>query len=150
MFPRGVYVLVLRVPKCSIRVGSLGELTLAGTYAYIGSNQRGGRIERHLRKGKKKRWHVDHLTEVGVVEEIVVLPGVGKEVEEILARRLERFPFIPEFGNSDCRDRSHLFRFSPELKREVIRFCGELRVRPLFCRPEGTASTWGCKPSPAP
>jgi len=129
MFPRGIYVLVLRV-NGKLKVGKLGEINFRGRYAYIGSNQRGGRIERHLRKGKKKKWHIDYLTEVGEVEKVIVLPGLCREFEEKLAKKLEKFECVRGFGNSDCRDRSHLFKFSDKLEKEVMGFAKENGVRP--------------------
>jgi len=128
MFPRGIYVLVLKVPRVTLKVGSLGELEFEGWYAYVGSNQGGGRIERHLRKGKKKKWHIDYLTEVGEVMMVLTLSG-GKFFEEELASHLARkFEFVRGFGSSDSSAPGHLFRFSEEIIEEIKNFAAKKEV----------------------
>jgi len=118
-------VLVLRLPRVRLRVGALGELEFRGEYAYVGSNQSGGRIERHLRKGKEPRWHIDYLTERGKVLEVFTME-LEQEAEEELARRLaRRFPVVRGFGNSDCKDPGHLFPFSKKLPDELTIFAEE-------------------------
>lgn len=128
MFPKGIYVLVLRLPRVRLRVGALGKLELEGDYAYVGSNQAGGRIERHLRGGKRPKWHIDYLTEEGVPLEVFTM-GLGQEAEEELARRLAgRFPVVQGFGNSDCDDPGHLFRVRGGLQKELAGFAGKRGV----------------------
>ncbi len=62
----GVYIVVLYVPKGRlIRIGQLGWLHFhQGVYFYVGSAQRNmsARLERHCRKEKALRWHIDYLT----------------------------------------------------------------------------------------
>jgi sugar fermentation stimulation protein A len=128
MFPRGVYVIVLDLPKKEIEVGSLGKLGFEGWYAYVGSNQGGGRIRRHLRKGKKMKWHIDYLTEVGEVKIVMTLAG-GKFFEEELANRLaKKFEVVKGFGNSDSSAPGHLFKFSEDVVEEIERFAKEKDV----------------------
>lgn len=132
MFPRGIYVLVIELPKIKIEVGKLGKIEFEGKYAYLGSAQKKGRIERHLKRGKKKRWHIDYLTEVGEIKKIIVIENVGREKEEELARALEKFEHVKNFGNSDCKDRSHLFKYSKDLEEEILKFCKKIKARALF------------------
>ncbi len=128
MFPRGVYVLVLKVPRTTLKVGRLGKLNFEGWYAYVGSNQGGGRIERHLRKGKKKKWHIDHLTEAGEVVMVLTFPE-GKFFEEELATHLaSKFEFVRGFGSSDSSAPSHLFRFSEGVIKEIKKFAAKKEV----------------------
>ncbi len=127
-FPKGIYVIVLDLPDIEIGVGSLGRMRFSGKYAYVGSNQRGGRIERHLRKGKVRKWHIDYLTERGKIELVLTMP-LKKSAEEELAKFLaRRFEVIRGFGNSDCRDPGHLFRFEKRLVNEVKKFADQKGV----------------------
>ena len=61
-----IYVIVVHVNKDTLlKIGKLGDTFFKkGFYAYIGSAMKGWRkrIERHIRKEKKKRWHIDYLT----------------------------------------------------------------------------------------
>ena len=66
--PKGIlYVLILKTEAQQIKVGALGELEFNGTYAYVGSDQRGGRLTRHMKKNKIMKWHIDYLTNVSTV-----------------------------------------------------------------------------------
>lgn len=122
-----------------MNVGRLGKISLGGKYAYVGSNQRGGRIERHLRKGKTRKWHIDYLTEAGRVEEILTMP-LGKESEVELARELSP-PAVKNFGSSDSKDMGHLFKVSPGLMDKIQRFADKRGV---------TVSSWHREPGRFP
>jgi Uri superfamily endonuclease len=78
-----------------------------GLYVYAGSaNGPGGlraRLSRHIRRRKKRRWHVDQLTTKGVVIEALAILG-GNEcalLTELQARPEVTIP-LPGFGSSDC------------------------------------------------
>ena len=115
-------MLIIETEKTRVCVGSLGELEFEGKYAYVGSNQSGGRIERHIRKTKTKKWHIDYLTEVSKVKGVVTMP-LEKKYEELLARKLsENFEVVRKFGSSDCSDKGHLFQFSLMLVDAVKKF----------------------------
>jgi len=74
-----------------------------------------GRINRHLSRVKRVRWHIDYLLEKGRVKGVLYAP-TGERLECHLAQRLERvFRSYPGFGSSDCRCSSHLF-FSEDLQ----------------------------------
>jgi Uri superfamily endonuclease len=82
-----------------------------GRYLYCGSARGPGglraRLARHMRRGKRRHWHVDLLTEAGRVAGAWIVPG-GDECALVAA--LSHLPMpIPGFGASDCRRcRSHL------------------------------------------
>ncbi len=86
----------------------------AGRYLYCGSAHGPGglkaRLARHMRRGKSLRWHVDQLTEHGIVVGSWIFPG-GDECE--LVRRFSQLPIpIRGFGSSDCTTcRSHLLHW---------------------------------------
>jgi Uri superfamily endonuclease len=112
----GVYVLVISVTKdLNIKVGALGTAHFEkGLYAYVSSAQRGleKRIERHLGKAKRKFWHIDYLLGDASVEVLKVLyKSAGKAEEcEIASNMCEKGVPIRNFGSSDCRCQSHLFK----------------------------------------
>ena len=93
-------------------MGALGEICFdEGYYAYIGSALNGlnGRINRHLKKGKKLHWHIDYLLESATVKSVVTAK-TEKRIECELAELFSgEFRRINGFGSSDCRCRSHLF-----------------------------------------
>ena len=127
---RGVYVLVVSVggPAC-LKVGALGRVSfINGLYAYVGSGQVGlqKRVARHLRKDKKRFWHIDYLLGSSVASIVGVFWKEGERSEEChMARVLGgRGAPVAGFGCSDCRCRSHLFwirsyRFLGESMREL-------------------------------
>ncbi len=98
-----------------IKVGALGKIKFTpGVYVYIGSAQKGikKRVARHLRKEKRKFWHIDYLLEQkdNFVEEIFYQKAPKKK-ECRIARALSKLGEpIRGFGCSDCSCVSHLFR----------------------------------------
>lgn len=123
---KGVYVLAISINKnITIRVGALGIKDFKrGLYAYVGSAQDNleKRIERHVRKTKKKFWHIDYLLDDDAVEVIdVFCKEAGKKEECELAKEL-RAKAIPVegFGSSDCKCTSHLFKLENSESLEVL------------------------------
>ncbi len=114
----GVYLLTLYFDEpIALKVGALGEIHFEhGTYIYTGSARSGlaSRIGRHIRKEKRLRWHIDHLT--------VVSPEMGawwrpySDTGECDAARFldGRYRSVRGFGSSDCGCGSHLFHTGPE------------------------------------
>lgn len=101
--------LYISKPK-KIRVGKLGTFSFQrGNYLYIGSARKNltKRIERHLRKKKKKFWHIDYLLQYAEVRNI----WVGNVPEEEIAASLSKKLKIPvkKFGASDKKSKAHLF-----------------------------------------
>jgi len=107
------YILLLYFgSKKVIEVGALGQLTFKkGTYAYCGSAKSGlwGRVKRHLSDPKKKRWHIDYITESSSERKVLWKPhSVHGECEA--AKNLSQdFDGLDKFGCSDCKCRTHLF-----------------------------------------
>jgi len=118
----GAYILQVELAK-SLVVKIAGrpprELP-AGRYLYCGSaNGPGGlkaRLARHMRRGKSVHWHIDQLTEGGVVTGSWIVRD-GRECD--LVARLAPLPMpILGFGSSDCmRCRSHLL-YAHDTRRE--------------------------------
>ncbi len=123
---RGNYTLLfsVQVPK-RIAVGKLGISTFpAGSYAYTGSafgrgsSGLGGRILRHIKKDKAKRWHIDYLLSDEDVRLTAAVAGVmSRKMECAINVCLSetfraRVPFSG-FGSSDCTEHcgSHLLFF---------------------------------------
>ena len=109
----GAYILQIDVAEgvlVTIAGQSPTELT-AGRYLYCGSAKGPGglraRLARHMRRGKSVHWHIDQLTERGIVIGTWIVSN-GQECE--LVAMLGSLPMpIPRFGSSDCmRCRSHL------------------------------------------
>jgi len=113
---KGVYVLVISVAKdIKVNVGALGSIFFErGLYAYVGSAQNGleRRVQRHLRKAKKKFWHIDYLLDDDAVRMVKVFYKEAEKSEECrIARKLsEKGVAVKRFGCSDCNCVSHLFR----------------------------------------
>lgn len=113
----GTYALILRCDAArEIEVGRRGPLAvLPGHYVYVGSARGPGgvraRVERHVRRDKPLRWHLDYLRPV--VTPVRLWYAGGTEVlehrwAEALAALREAVA-VPGFGSSDCRCPTHLF-----------------------------------------
>lgn len=129
---KGIYVLVVSVERnINVRVGKLGSLSFEkGLYAYVGSAQNNlqKRVRRHLGQEKKKFWHIDFLLDnfhvrvlrlfyrnAGRLEECRIAEELGKEGAA-----------VPDFGSSDCRCKSHLFKIQQD---DFLRdYMNEIRV----------------------
>jgi Uri superfamily endonuclease len=113
---KGVYVLIIQVDEgIDVNVGAMGRLTFKrGLYAYVGSAQNNleQRIKRHLRKEKRRFWHVDYLLDNDAAKVMEVLHIQADKTEECAIAGVigERGEPISGFGASDCSCRSHLFR----------------------------------------
>lgn len=115
---KGIYVLVISVSKdITVKVGALGNVSFVkGLYAYVGSAQNGleKRISRHLRKAKRRFWHIDYLLgnrHAKIVD--VFYKEADKSKECRVARKLsKRAVPVVNFGCSDCGCVSHLFMLS--------------------------------------
>jgi sugar fermentation stimulation protein A len=115
---RGSYILLVKIPEeQTITIGRLGVLRFTrGSYAYVGSAMGGftSRLPRHLRREKKVHWHIDYLLQKASVLDIITAEAEHR-LECTIAQALAgQFEFIPGFGSSDCRCRSHLFFASEE------------------------------------
>jgi Uri superfamily endonuclease len=129
---KGVYVLIISVGKgIKVNVGALGSTFFErGLYAYVGSAQNGleRRVQRHLRKAKKKFWHIDYLLDDDAVRVVKVFCKEAEKSEECrIARKLGEVGVpVVSFGCSDCGCVSHLFRVNDH---SFLRdFMSEMRV----------------------
>lgn len=116
---KGTYIIFIRIDK-EILITLSKEKTLIkpGYYLYVGSAfGRGGlssRLHRHIRKLKKKHWHIDQITmsKSSAIEGIGIM--IDKKTECKISKLLTDLPsFIPivGFGNSDCNSCvSHFFQ----------------------------------------
>ncbi len=121
---KGAYQIVLHIKKnTAIKIGALGEFDFPqGFYVYTGSAMRNltKRVERHCKKDKKLRWHIDYLTSHKDVEIInaIAYPSENK-MECLLNQNLHKhFTEIPvkRFGSSDCREcPAHLIYLGNEM-----------------------------------
>ena len=113
---KGIYALEISVNKSIfVKVGKLSVLNFdKGRYIYLGSAQNNleKRVERHMRKHKKRFWHIDYLLANGHVKIANAFLRSGAKSEECrFAVELARgsLPIIG-FGSSDCRCVSHLYK----------------------------------------
>ena len=113
----GTYALILRnYSKATIQIGRWDRICVKpGYYSYIGSAFGPGgvraRVSRHLRKEKRKHWHIDYLH--GYMEPVGIwYTHDRRHLEHIWARSLADVGGIMSvhgFGCSDCNCDSHLF-----------------------------------------
>jgi Uri superfamily endonuclease len=112
---KGIYVLIIQLSSdVTVQVGALGKLTFKkDLYAYVGSAQNNleKRVNRHLRKKKRKFWHIDYLLDNEATKVITVFhKQAGKAEECAVARAIgERGEAVAGFGASDCNCKSHLY-----------------------------------------
>ena len=113
---KGIYILIIKLSSdVAVQVGALGKLTFKkGLYAYIGSAQGNleKRVRRHLRKEKRKFWHIDYLLSNEATKVIAVFHKQADKAEECMVARAigERGEAVAAFGASDCNCKSHLYR----------------------------------------
>ena len=115
----GSYQLKIKIKKdVSIKIGALGICNFPkGEYVYTGSAMKNlsKRIERHKRKEKTLRWHIDYLLASDAVELLEAISYLSKIREEcqrnqiLLNKGAEAI--VKGFGSSDCKIcPSHLLR----------------------------------------
>ncbi|MBN2599660.1 MAG: GIY-YIG nuclease family protein [Candidatus Thermoplasmatota archaeon] len=123
---KGTYLLVMELPHdTTVLVGKLGSIHFQkGCYVYVGSAFNGveQRIQRHLRKQKKKHWHIDYLLPCTRVIEVFYKESNQREECTIAGTFEGAFSSIPGFGCSDCSCTSHLFSGSShEISRRAVK-----------------------------
>ena len=131
-------MLVIRLDRdIEVDVGAKGRLDFGrGLYAYVGSAQNNleKRVSRHLRKDKRKFWHVDYLLGDDSARVVEVFHKLGDRTEECRVAGFigERAEPMDGFGASDCGCRSHLFRIEDYGFLEKSMFVLDLKaLRPL-------------------
>ena len=115
---RGSYVLLMMLSeKRIINVGSLSDVRFSpGFYAYVGSAMGGiaARLGYHLKRDKKRHWHIDYLLEEATIVDVSICDNGVRSECYIAGLISSQFDSIPGFGSSDCRCRSHLFFHTDE------------------------------------
>ncbi|MGD2200338.1 MAG: GIY-YIG nuclease family protein [Candidatus Bathyarchaeota archaeon] len=116
----GAYCLCILVSKTiEVKIGALGGIGFTdGRYVYVGSAMNGleARVKRHIETSvgryRALHWHVDYLLkEDSVGIESVYMITTDERIECDLANSVSKMGDpIPDFGCSDCRCESHLFR----------------------------------------
>lgn len=112
---RGIYVLIISVNNpITVKVGALGNLFFQeGFYAYVGSAQNNLelRVKRHLKRNKKKFWHIDYLLteKTAAVKQVLFTDGDKKQECQIANLINQKAIAINGFGCSDCKCTAHLF-----------------------------------------
>jgi Uri superfamily endonuclease len=136
---KGIYCLVFKNPRCTLRVGALGEIAFRrGWHIYVGSALGSGglaRLERHVtmsrNKDRRPTWHVDYLLTSGHVSlKYTIAASTAGPLECELARAVGGSS-VPDFGSSDCDCPSHLFFRRTRPVHEVegaFRKCGLVPV----------------------
>lgn len=110
----GIYIAIFYIPKSvTIQIGQLGKFNFRnGVYFYIGSAQRNlsARLERHSKKKKTLRWHIDYLSVKADMLGAITILGT-RDLECQLAKKIGRMfeLAVPGFGASDCKCGGHLF-----------------------------------------
>jgi len=131
---KGIYLLLIRLSEAqAIAVGSLGVVRFQrGYYAYVGSALGGfkSRLNRHLRKDKIPKWHIDYLLQKATIQSIIICE-TEERVECAIAEALSlRFESIHGFGSSDCKCPSHLFFAAEEMEQEIMTALNSLGLKP--------------------
>jgi Uri superfamily endonuclease len=109
--------LILGKPA-TIRIGKLGTFKFQkGYYIYVGSarTHMQQRIARHLKRKKKRFWHIDYLIPHTRVHALWVSTLSEQRIVALFARDLES-P-VRTFGASDTKNVSHLFFSKARLKQ---------------------------------
>ncbi|UCB51731.1 MAG: GIY-YIG nuclease family protein [Candidatus Zixiibacteriota bacterium] len=115
---KGLYQLLIHLPESAhIQIGKRGRFRFPkGYYVYTGSAKKGleGRVKRHLRKEKRRFWHIDYLLDHASVTAVFPLTNERKD-ECSLSSETLAMPgaevIVPGFGSSDCKCPSHLVFF---------------------------------------
>jgi Uri superfamily endonuclease len=127
----GVYSLLIELKKNqNIRIGSLGKFKFPkGFYIYTGSAMSGleKRIDRHLKKKKKKFWHVDYFltnknTRIASILKIKTRQRIECKLNEKILKNLDGKILIKGFGSSDCNCKSHLIYLGNKIQQKQIIF----------------------------
>nr|WP_204305143.1 GIY-YIG nuclease family protein [Desulfurobacterium thermolithotrophum] len=134
MAGKGTYCLVFKIDDLKFKVRSGREFSLkSGYYIYVGSAFGSGglrkRISRHLKKEKKKHWHLDFISTDSSFKAFEVWVIEDKKVECFLANSISKTEkTITGFGSTDCKCPSHLFRVS-EIENLRKRILEEFNVK---------------------
>jgi len=114
---KGTYVLVLKLESDAIVKTKGRNFSIEkGYYVYVGSAINGlfQRIQRHLKREKKKHWHIDFLLDTAKVIAVIVVPSEHPLEKRIASVFTKTFLGVSGFGASDSKSSSHLFKIAKE------------------------------------
>lgn len=118
---RGTYGLLMQLERqVTLTVGRLGMYCCPpGYYLYVGSALGSGgleaRLARHLRREKRRFWHIDYFLDMATVIEVWQAATEGRwECRWAQAALMlpGRSVPLPRFGASDCRCPAHLVHWT--------------------------------------
>ena len=125
---KGNYILLIHLSESKkINVGKLGEIDFQkGYYVYVGSAFNGinQRINRHLNNSKKIHWHIDYFLRHAVIKQAYYKTSVSRDECKIANVFKQSCEVVNDFGCSDCKCSSHLFRGSEEKLIHLINSLG--------------------------
>jgi len=147
---KGVYTLIIRFARsCETRIRNHGSVVIGrGLYVYTGSALGAGsssleaRIGRHLRRRKKKFWHIDRILacKYARVVSVVFAETICRmecEVNAALLRDSHMSVLFAGVGSSDCRCSSHVLLAKQSLlsvRRRVCAHYSEQGLTPQVVR----------------
>jgi len=107
---KGSYLLLLKLDQRTVIKDRW--ILEAGLYAYVGSGMGDllARVARHLRRDKKKHWHIDYLLAYAKLVGVIMLPSEQRLEEEISSALSKRFEGPEGFGSSDLKVKTNLYR----------------------------------------
>lgn len=114
----GLYLLVIYLNRDKrMRIGALGHLRFpSGYYIYTGRalNNLEGRLQRHRRKKKRLRWHIDYFLRFSKIIKTRTFSAeklseceLNRMIAELAGARM----ISKRFGSSDCPCPTHLWYF---------------------------------------
>ena len=128
------YILGIKLREgVKLSIGKLGLLEFKrGFYFYVGSAKKNllSRVGRHLKKDKKRFWHIDYFLSSDKVFIKNVWVSSKRECALSYSFFKRGFSYIENFGSSDCKCQSHLF-FSKNSLSELKRFLNKLNLKKL-------------------
>jgi len=155
---KGVYTLIIRFLRpCKTRIGRHRTVALPhGLYVYTGSGVgRGstsleGRVQRHLRRKKRKLWHIDRILacQPARVMSVVFAEATARQECRVNAAFMGDLHFRllqSGIGSSDCQCESHFLLAKESLRPLLCRVRShylELGLTPLVLRNPNTQELW--------
>jgi Uri superfamily endonuclease len=125
---KGNYILLIYLSESKkINVGKLGGIDFQkGYYVYVGSAFNGidQRINRHLNNSKKIHWHIDYFLRDAVIKQAYYKTSVSKDECKIANVFNQSCEGVDDFGCSDCKCGTHLFKESEEKMIHLISSLG--------------------------
>ena len=128
LFNNGSYSIIYFLEKkIKIFIPKFGSKDFTpGFYVYSGSGKKNllKRVERHLRKEKKLKWHIDYFSSQKVVtpKEIFLFKEKNECENNLFFKKIGGVIVIPGFGSSDCKDKcgTHFLYFNKMPRQQYL------------------------------